>query len=162
MTCTYVHPDQMTNRLVDIAYESLVAGGIRGIILDLDNTVVGYGRNDIPSDITAWVAQAQEEGFRLVLLSNNFTQRVRRVSDAFGIPAIAGALKPLPYGFWRALRVLGTTRKQTIVVGDQLFTDVLGARLAGLRVILTRPIEPRDWLGTRVLRRIERLFLGRR
>jgi HAD superfamily phosphatase (TIGR01668 family) len=160
--CTYLHPDQTTNRLVDIAHESLVAGGVRGIILDLDNTVVGYGRNDIPGDITAWVARAREEGFRVVLLSNNFTQRVRRVSDAFAIPAIAGALKPLPFGFRRALRLLGTTRKQTIVVGDQIFTDVLGAHLAGLCVILTHPIEPHDWFGTRVLRWLERLFLGRR
>jgi HAD superfamily phosphatase (TIGR01668 family) len=147
--------------LTDLSPDAL-AVDVRGIILDLDNTVIGYGCNDIPPDVVAWVAQARARGFKMVLLSNNFTERARRVSEELGVPAIAGALKPLPMGFLRALAILGTSKEQTIVVGDQLFTDVLGANLVGIRAILTRPIAPRDWLGTRVLRFFERLVLGAR
>jgi hypothetical protein len=158
----FLRPDRTAARLADISSALLAAEGVRGIILDLDNTTLGYGREDIAPETKAWVAQALETGFSLVLLSNNFTGRTRRVSEELGIPAIAGALKPLPHGFRRARALLGTEKAQTIVIGDQLFTDVLGAHFAGLRAILTNPIEARDWLGTRALRFLERVFLGRR
>jgi uncharacterized protein len=158
----FLRPDRTTRRLADISLEQLAAQGVRAIILDLDNTTLGYGRDDISTEVKAWTARALERGFSLVLLSNNFTKRAQRVSAELGIAAIAGALKPLPHGFARARALLGTSKAQTIVIGDQLFTDVLGARLAGLRAILTDPIEPKDWLGTRVLRFLERLALGRR
>jgi HAD superfamily phosphatase (TIGR01668 family) len=157
-----LRPDRTAERLADIDLARLAAEGVRGIILDLDNTTLGYGRDDISADVKAWVAQALSMGFSAVLLSNNFTGRTRRVSAELGIPAIAGALKPLPQGFARARALLGTSKARTIVIGDQLFTDVLGARLSGLRAILTNPIEPHDWLGTRVLRFLERRALGRR
>jgi HAD superfamily phosphatase (TIGR01668 family) len=158
----FLRPDRTAKRLADISLAELKAEGVRAIILDLDNTTLGYGRDDISAEVKAWTAQALEMGFSLVLLSNNFTQRARRVSAELGIAAIAGALKPLPHGFARARALMGTTKAQTIVVGDQFFTDVLGARLSGLRVILTEPIESHDWLGTRVLRFLERAALGRR
>jgi HAD superfamily phosphatase (TIGR01668 family) len=87
---------------------------------------------------------------------------VRRIGLQLGVPAIPNALKPLPRGFAAALRVLGTAKRQTIVVGDQLFTDVLGAKFSGLHSILTEPLVAKDWLGTRVLRLLERALLGRR
>lgn len=157
----FLRPDRRVKCLADISLASLAGEGVRGIILDLDNTTLGYGRDDISAEVKAWTEQASQMGFSLVLLSNNFTQRARRVSAELGIPAIAGALKPLPHGFARARALLGTTKARTIVVGDQLFTDVLGAHLSGLRAILTDPIENRDWLGTRVLRFLERSALGR-
>ena len=97
----------------------------------------------------------------MVLVSNNFTERVALVGAQLGIPVVPNALKPLPFAFLRALRLLGTPRSATIVIGDQLFTDVLGARLVGLRAILTKPLVEVDFPLTRVLRFLERTIGGR-
>jgi uncharacterized protein len=157
-----LRPDCFAERLSTVSLDDLSARGIRGIIVDLDNTLVGYGQDHLAESDAAWIASARSRDFRIVLLSNNFTGRVGRVGQLLGVPAISSALKPWPGTFARALRVLGTSRGATVVVGDQLFTDILGAKLSGLRSILTHPIVPHDWLGTRVLRLLERLVLGRR
>ena len=157
-----LRPDAFAERLSSVSLSELAAQGVRGIIVDLDNTLVGYGRDACAEEDAAWVARASQAGFGVVLVSNNFTDRVRRVAEGLGVPAVASALKPLPTGFLRALRLLGTRRRETVVVGDQLFTDVLGAKLCGLRAILTHPLEASDWHGTRVLRFFERLMLGPR
>ena len=155
-------PDSFARRLSDVSLDDLAAAGFRGIIVDLDNTLVGYGQDHLAPADEAWIAAARARGFGICLVSNNFTGRVARVGDALGVPAIASALKPLPRGFSRALATLGTPKDRTVVVGDQLFTDVLGAKMLGIHAILTEPIVAKDWLGTRVLRFLERVVLGRR
>ncbi len=155
-------PESYATRLCHVSLDDLAARGFRGIIVDLDNTLVGYGQDHLAPDDAAWIAAARTRGFRICLVSNNFTGRVLRVGAQLGVPAIASALKPLPRGFIAALRILGTAKRHTVVVGDQLFTDVLGAKLCGLQSILTEPIVAKDWLGTRVLRSLERALGPRR
>ncbi len=155
-------PDAYARRLNEVSLDELHARGFRGIIVDLDNTLVGYGQDHFAPEDAAWVAAALAQGFGVCLVSNNFNGRVTRVGEKLGVPAISSALKPLPRGFARALRTLGTPREHTVVVGDQLFTDVFGAKLLGLHTILTEPIVANDWLGTRILRMLERVLLGRR
>jgi HAD superfamily phosphatase (TIGR01668 family) len=157
-----LRPDAFATCLSAVSLDDLAAAGIAGIIVDLDNTLLGYGQDELAAGDITWVAEATQRGFRVALVSNNFTGRVTRVGAALGVPAVPNALKPLPHGFLRALRILGTPRRATVVVGDQLFTDVLGAKLCGMRAILTHPLEAHDWAGTRVLRFFERLVLGRR
>lgn len=157
-----LRPDAFADRLSKVSLDELASRGITGIIVDLDNTLVGYGEDELAAESTAWIAAARGRGFGVVLLSNNFTGRVGRISEQLGVPAISSALKPLPWAFARALRVLETPKHKTVVVGDQLFTDVLGAKLLGLRSILTKPLVANDWYGTRILRFLERLVLGRR
>ena len=155
-------PDGFAERLSGVSLDDLAARGMRGIIVDLDNTLVGYGQDHMASDDASWIASALERGFRVCLVSNNFPERVLRVARELGVPAIPNALKPLPGSFARALKLLETPRNRTVVVGDQLFTDVLGAKFLGLHAILTEPIVAKDWLGTRILRFFERIFLGKR
>jgi HAD superfamily phosphatase (TIGR01668 family) len=157
-----LRPDSYAKRLCEVSLDDLGTRGFRGIIVDLDNTLVGYGQEHLAAEDVAWIGAALERGFRICLVSNNFTERVMRVGARLGVPAIPSALKPLPRGFARALRTLETSREHTVVVGDQLFTDVLGAKFLGLHAILTEPIVAKDWLGTRVLRLLERVLLGRR
>lgn len=157
-----LRPDCFAERLSGVSLDDLSVRGIRGIIVDLDNTLVGYGQDHLEEADERWIRTARERGFGVVLVSNNFTGRVGRIGGILGVPAISSALKPLPRGFLQALRVLGTPKAATVVVGDQLFTDVLGAKLCGLRSILTEPIVAHDWLGTRVLRFLERVLLGRK
>ena len=157
-----LRPDRFADRLSSVSLDDLAADGIVGIIVDLDNTLVGYGRAELEPADAAWIAGARARDFRICLVSNNFTGRVMQIAAELGVPAIPSALKPLPRAFLKALELLGTPKHRTVVVGDQLFTDVLGARLAGMRSILTLPLVGKDWLGTRVLRLLERLVLGKR
>jgi len=157
-----LRPDGFAERLCRVSLTDLAARGFTAIIVDLDNTLVAYGGTELTEEDAAWIAAAREAGFAVCLVSNNFNDRVLRIGNALGVPAVPNALKPLPRGFEAALRLLGTPRKRTVVVGDQLFTDMLGAKLLGLHCILTEPLVAKDWLGTRVLRMLERVVLGRR
>lgn len=154
-----LRPDQFARRLHDISLTDLARGGVRGMIVDLDNTLVAYTEHEPSREQLDWIAEAKAAGFAIVMLSNNFSERVRRVGALLGVPTIPSALKPFPFSFARALKVLGTPRDATVVVGDQLFTDVLGAKFLGLRSILVEPIVEKDFAVTRLLRYFERLAL---
>ena len=131
----FLVPDLAAGGLAEVSLDLLRAWGVRGIIVDLDNTLVTYDGRTLAPEVQAWVARALAARFRIVLLSNNFEERVAGIGAHLGVPTVSNALKPLPKGFLRALRVLGTPRAQTVVIGDQVFTDVLGAKLLGLRAI---------------------------
>jgi HAD superfamily phosphatase (TIGR01668 family) len=154
-------PDLEAATLTDVSLEDLWGRGFRGIILDLDNTVCGYHESTLAPGVREWVLAAKSRGFALVMVSNNFRERVAAFGAQLDVPAVPSALKPLPRGFLTALRRLGTRRAQTVVIGDQLFTDVLGAKLLGLHAVLTQPIVPKDFPLTRVLRLMERVFFAR-
>jgi hypothetical protein len=154
-------PDLETATLPDVSLEDLWSRGFRGIIIDLDNTVCGYHQSTLAPGVRDWVIAAKARGFALVMVSNNFRERVAAIGAQLDVPAVPNALKPLPQGFLVALRRLGTRRAETVVIGDQLFTDVLGAKLLGLHAVLTQPIVPKDFPLTRVLRLMERVFFAR-
>ncbi len=153
--------DHHADTLPDVSLDELAARGMRGIVVDLDNTVCAYRRPELAPGVADWVAAARDRGFALVLVSNNFTERVALVGAQLGIPVVPNALKPLPFAFLRALKLLGTPRRATVVIGDQLFTDVLGAKFLGLRTILTKPLVEKDFPLTRLLRFLERTIAGR-
>ncbi|HEY0614133.1 MAG TPA: YqeG family HAD IIIA-type phosphatase [Candidatus Elarobacter sp.] len=153
--------DHHADTLPEVPLDLLAGAGIRGIVVDLDNTVCAYRRPELAPGVAEWVSSARDRGFALVLVSNNFSERVASVGAKLGIPVVPNALKPLPFAFLRALKVLGTPRRATVVIGDQLFTDVLGAKLLGLRSILTKPLVENDFPLTRVLRFLERTIAGR-
>ncbi len=154
-------PDEHADSLPEVSLDRLAAAGVRGIVVDLDNTVCEYRRPELAPGVADWVRAARDRGFALVLVSNNFTERVASVGAQLEIPVVPNALKPLPFAFLRALKLLGTPRRATVVIGDQLFTDVLGAKLLGLRSVLTKPLVAKDFPLTRVLRFLERTIAGR-
>jgi HAD superfamily phosphatase (TIGR01668 family) len=153
--------DEHADSLPEVSLDGLAQAGVRGIVVDLDNTVCAYHRPELAPGVADWVRTARDRGFALVLVSNNFTERVASVGAQLEIPVVPNALKPLPFAFLRALKLLGTPRRATVVIGDQLFTDVLGAKLLGLRTVLTKPLVPKDFPLTRVLRFLERTIAGR-
>jgi HAD superfamily phosphatase (TIGR01668 family) len=154
-------PDHEVATLPDVSLEDLWARGFRGLIIDLDNTVCGYHQSALAPGVREWVIAAKARGFALVLVSNNFRERVAAVGAQLDVPAVPNALKPLPQGFLIALRRLGTPRARTVVIGDQLFTDVLGAKILGLHAVLTQPLVAKDVPLTRLLRVLERLLFAR-
>lgn len=152
------HPDRIAPGIATLDPHELRAEGIDGAIVDLDNTLVGYRMTEaLPADAD-WIRRAAEAEFRLVMVTNNATPWAKRIAGDFGIPCITNARKPLPGAFRRALGVLELPRERVVVIGDQFFTDVLGAKLFGLRVILVPPLVRHDPLNTLPLRLLERLL----
>ncbi len=134
--------------------------GIRGILLDLDNTLVPYGSPAAPPEVHTWVGRAKEAGFRLALVTNNRRRRTRDLAAALEIPIASGWAKPSPSMFRRAMDLMGTTPAATALVGDQLLTDILGGNRLGLYTILVAPLGGRDFLTTRWINRsVERILL---
>jgi len=154
-------PDRFVRRLAGVSVDALYDEGFRGLIVDLDNTLMGFRQTELEADHLAWVERAQERGFTMVMVSNNFTERVTGIARQLRVPCIPNALKPLPFGVLRAVRMLDMPRKQIAVVGDQLFTDVLSGKLCGLYTILTEPIEAKDFPVTKIFRFFERIMLDK-
>lgn len=154
-------PDLAVERLDQLETGWLRARGVRGLIVDLDNTLTDWNDPEVPPESRAWLARVREAGLRVCLLSNNRSGRVRAIAQAEGLAgSVANAAKPWPGGFRRALACLGLEPSQVAVVGDQLFTDILGARLVGCLAVWVRPRSPREFAGTRLLRQVERAWLA--
>ncbi len=152
-----LRPTLMARCLWEIDLDRLWEQGVRGLILDLDNTLVEWNRADLRPEVRAWVEAAQRRGLRLCLVSNAFRgRRVRVVAEALGMPVVVQAMKPFPRAFRKALATLGTEAGSTCAVGDQVFTDMLGANWLGLVTVLLDPLACRESPHTRVIRLIER------
>jgi HAD superfamily phosphatase (TIGR01668 family) len=156
-----LRPTLHYERVEQIDLAALRRQGIRALILDLDNTLVPFSRPRPARAVVRWVQEAIRQGFRPVILSNNGRGRVREVAERLGVPCIAKARKPLAASYRRALTLVGARPAETAVVGDQVFTDVLGGNRLGLLTILVRPLEEREFVGTRLLRHVERAVLRR-
>jgi len=156
---SYFRPKLYAKAINQIDPDELRERGIRGAIVDLDNTLVGF-RALVPLEEDAlWVARAKRAGVNVLVLTNNGTPWAAGVAKDLGVPCIPRARKPLPHGFRRALKVLELEPREAVVIGDQLFTDVLGAKLAGLDVILVDPLVRHDPWNTRPLRWIESIVM---
>ena len=131
--------------------------GVRGLVLDLDNTLVDWNETWVRPAVRQWLEAALRKGLRLCLASNAFRGgRVRQVARDLEMPAVLRAGKPFPVAFRRAMAVLGTEPRSTCAIGDQVFTDMLGANWLGLTTVLVRPLSRRESPHTRLIRLIER------
>lgn len=152
------YPDIIMNSAYDIEYEKLYEEGYRGIIFDIDNTLVPHGA---PADerAIALFERLKAIGYKVVLLSNNKEPRVKMFNDAVKVQYIYKAGKPGRGGYERAMEMMGTDLKNTFFVGDQLFTDVWGAKRVGMRNFLTRPINPKEEIQIVLKRYLEKIVL---
>lgn len=152
-------PHECRRSLWEVDLPALARRGIRGLILDLDNTMAEYGKAVVPPETKAWVQEALRLGFSVCITSNARPRRVKAFADALGVPGIAYAVKPVRRAFRLALKLLGTTARETAVIGDQLFTDVLGGNRMGMYTILVNPLSSAELGTTRLVRRLERRVL---
>ena len=136
LTPTFIAP-----RLTDVPLHLLTNRGIRALILDVDNTLAHHGQRSLAEGVGEWVGAARAAGLKLMILSNNKGARVAPVAEALGVPFQSWGLKPLPFRVWRCIRRMGATRAQTALIGDQVFTDVLGGNAAGITTVLVAPFE---------------------
>ena len=128
-------------------------------MLDLDNTIVPWHTAEIVPAAQTWVVAARHEGLRFCLLTNNYGAQAAAVARRLEMPVVRAALKPNPAAFRRALMLLDVSPQAGLAVGDQLFTDVLGAKLAGMRAVLVEPIGGREFPTTKLMRLAERPIL---
>ena len=152
------YPDHEADSAYGIDYKTLYRKGYRGIIFDIDNTLVPHGA---PADerACALFAHLKELGFQCMLLSNNKEPRVKMFNDAVNVSYIYKAGKPNPANYKKAMEELGTDTGNTIFVGDQIFTDVYGAKRAGIRSILVKPIHPKEEIQIVLKRYLEKIVL---
>jgi hypothetical protein len=152
------YPDRYVRSAYDIDFEEYYRKGYRGIIFDIDNTLVEHGAPANAASI-ALIRRLKELGFGIMLLSNNKEPRVKLFNDAVKVSYIFQAGKPAKRGYEEAMKRLGTDRNTTLFVGDQLFTDVWGARNAGIFSILTQPIDPKEEIQIVLKRYLEKIVL---
>jgi len=150
-------PTFQAKSLDSIPVERLVRDGIKGLIIDLDNTMTPWNDVNVGPKVTQWFKKLESAGISACVVSNNKRkQRVAAVADALGIPFVFRATKPRRRAFRNGMAILGTGIQDTAVIGDQLFTDILGGNRMGLYTILVLPISDREFVGTRFMRRMER------
>lgn len=152
----FMVPDLFAQSIYTIDYQKLKQRGVKGIIVDLDNTLVESTRPDATPRLVKWLDELREMGFHVMIVSNNNQTRVSHFADPLGLPFIHTAKKPLLSAFKKALKKMNTQREETVVIGDQLLTDVFGGNRMGLYTILVAPVSQIDGFFTRINRRCER------
>lgn len=130
--------------------------GIKGLILDVDNTLTTHDNPQPKEEVGEWLDRMREAGIKMMILSNNTGERVEPFARVLGLPYIAKGKKPLKSGVRRALAAMGTAPGETLMVGDQVFTDILAGKNGGLPTLLVRPIRPEKALFFRFKRWLER------
>ena len=159
----FLKPDRYFSRISRIDIErDLVDRGFKSVLMDVDNTILTRDTHEVPRDVAQWLARAREAGLAFCLLSNNWHADVYRFAGELELPIVAKALKPLPPAFLAARRKIGGAAADTVVVGDQLATDVLGAHLTGMKAYMLQPLVEQDLPHTLLLRNVERAILGDR
>lgn len=152
------YPDVYMDSAYGIDYEGLYEKGYRGIIFDIDNTLVPHGAPADSRSIELF-KRLKDIGYESLLLSNNKEPRVKSFSDKVGSRYIFKANKPFPESYKRAMELMGTTADTTFFVGDQLFTDVWGAKKAGILTYLVKPIHPKEEIQIVLKRYLEKIVL---
>lgn len=156
LQCFY--PDFYVSSAYEIDYEGLYRKGYRGVIFDIDNTLVPHGA---PADARsiALMKRLGKIGYRIMMLSNNKEPRVKMFCDAVGADYIYKANKPFPAAYQKAMERMQTEEGNTLFVGDQLFTDVWGAKKAGMTTYLVNPIHPKEEIQIVIKRFFEKIVL---
>ena len=137
----FIKPDVRFKSVIYITPEYLKSKGIKGLILDLDNTLTLHDSNEPQDGVLEWLDIMRNNDIKLMLVSNNTPERVKPTADKFNLPFVANGKKPLPSGYTKARKEMKLNKKETAAIGDQIFTDVLGGNSSGIFTILVEPFE---------------------
>lgn len=150
-------PDIKLNKITDIDLKLLEKFQIKALVLDVDNTLSTHHGEVLTDGLEDWLKKMKENNIGLVILSNSKEKRVKPFAEKINLPFISLGLKPLPFKFSSALKVLGVKKKETAIVGDQIFTDTLGGNLYGVKTILLDPIKLETLISFRFKRKLEKV-----
>ena len=150
-----IYPKLYLENTTKITEEIITQNNIEGIILDVDNTLINYNKQ-LLEGVDNWCENLKSKGIKFCIVSNsNNKEKVKQVAGKLDIPFISFGMKPLKRGLKKAQKILGVENKNIAVVGDQIFTDVIGANRLGMFSILVKPLETKDIWITRVKRPLE-------
>ena len=154
-----IYPKQYYKKVTDITLNFLKENNIQGLILDVDNTLLDFDLKIIDG-LESWHKELRNNNIKAVILSNsNKTEKVKMVADLMEIPYIKFATKPLKRGFKKAQQLLDIPNENIAVVGDQIFTDVIGANRSNMFSILVEPLAEKDLFLTKIKRPLENLVI---
>jgi len=137
----FLKPTYQAVSIYDLDFKDAAEKGLKGVILDIDNTLVPH---DAPADGKSkkLIKDLKKLGYRIMILSNNHEPRAKSFAEAVDVPYICEAGKPSKKGYLEAVQKMGLDRDSVICIGDQLLTDIWGANNAGLKSVLTQPLDP--------------------
>ncbi len=131
-------------KISEISEEYLEREGICALILDVDNTLTEHNSHNISEEVALWIEEMRQKNIKLIIVSNNSEERVEPFSEKVNIPFIARGKKPLAKGINKAVKALGVPKEKVMLIGDQIFTDVLGGKFSKVKTILLEPISPEE------------------
>ncbi len=152
-------PDIKLDSITEISVDLLNRYNINALILDVDNTLSTHHGQVLTEGLSEWLDLMRENNISLTILSNSTSKRLEPFANKIGLDYISLGLKPLPFGYFRAIKRLSSKRKSTAIVGDQIFTDTLGGNIAGVKTILLTPIKPESSLRFRIKRKNEKILI---
>ncbi len=155
-------PDMYFNSIFEIDFQDLKDKGIKGLLLDVDNTLKPHYAEEPEAKAKGWLDDARAAGFGLCIVSNGRPARIRPFAHRLGLESVCEAMKPSRRGLLRAAEVLGLGIHETAVIGDQIFTDVLGGNSAGALTILVKPISKDEPSYLKLKRHFEKLVLTKK
>lgn len=156
-----LYPTAYISSIFEMNLEDLQKQGIKGIIFDIDNTLVPFDEVEPNEKIIGFFEELRKRGFQITLVSNNTEERVVRFNEKLKVFALHKSQKPLTKNFRKALQLMACQKEEAIIVGDQIFTDVYGGNMAGIKTILVKPVSDRDEWKTKVKRGLERQIIRR-
>lgn len=149
-------PTVAVDKVTDITPKLIRSMKARALILDVDNTLAIHG-SPVPFEGTVeWTRHMRENGISIIIMSNNFKRRVEPFAAKYGLPCLSLSLKPIPLGYFRAIRKMGVKRSEVVVVGDQIFTDVIGSNLSFMKSILLVPTGKEKSFSFKIRRGLEK------
>lgn len=154
-------PTWWLKNVLEIDENFIKTNHLRGFILDLDNTLSMHGSPAAEQGVTEWLSEMKRFGMRLIVLSNNTKKRVEPLARELGLDFIAFGCKPLTIGISRALKKMRLPKKSVALVGDQIFTDIMGGNLKRMPTILVEPFHMEDKITFKIKRRLENIVFRR-
>lgn len=155
-------PTKAYKSILSVTPEMLSEMGVTALILDVDNTMTTHNDPKPLDGMFEWLDDMRTHGIKMMIVSNNHAPRVTPFAEQLGLDFVAEGAKPLPVGYKRAAEKMNVPRSEICTIGDQLFTDILGAKLFGIKSILVKPIEPEKSFFFKIKRGLEKPFLPKR
>lgn len=155
-------PTKAYKRILSVTPEILSEMGVTALILDVDNTMTTHNDPKPLDGMYQWLDDMRAHGIKMMIVSNNHAPRVTPFAKLLGLDFVAEGAKPLPVGYKKAAQLMNVPKSEICTIGDQLFTDILGAKLFGIKSILVKPIEPEKSFFFKVKRGLEKPFLPKK
>lgn len=154
-------PDMCFNSIFDIGPDFLKDKNIHNIIVDIDNTLSCWGSKEPEPNVCDWIDKTRKKGFKICILSNSSNKRIKRYCSNIDVLYVKNVRKPFKSSFMKAMKLMDSNSYNTCVIGDQIFTDIIGGNNCGLYTILVLPIDKKEFVFTRLMRKLEKRLLNK-